>query len=86
MPVGILRSSDRRDEMITDILIVICSSIVVIFIPGMFVTEWTRDCQHKRLMREAAISEENNQATIRVVEPGRSRARRVPRFNSLPGK
>lgn len=70
---------------IVDTIFVICSSIIGIYILGMLVAEWSSDSKLRRQMRQAGVSEEYIKETLRIVELGRSRARRVPRFSSLPG-
>lgn len=70
---------------IIDTIFVICSSIIGVYILGMFVGEWTSDSKLTRQMRQAGVSEEYIKETLSIVELGRSRARRVPRFNGLPG-
>ena len=70
---------------IVDTIFVICSSIIGVYILGMFMVEWASDSELRRQMRQAGVSEEYIRETLRIVELGRSRARRVPRFSSLPG-
>ena len=69
---------------IIDMVFAICSSIVGVYILAIRVTEWTRDSKLKRQMRTAGVSEEYIKETLKIVELGRSRARRAPRFNGLP--
>jgi len=70
---------------IIDTIFVICSSVIGVYILGMLVAEWSSDSKLRRQMRQAGVSEEYIKETLRIVELGRSRARRVPRFSSLPG-
>lgn len=70
---------------IVDTIFIICSSIIGLYILGMLVAEWSSDSKLRRQMRQAGVSEEYIKETLRIVELGRSRARRVPRFSRLPG-
>ena len=70
---------------IIDTIFVICSSIIAVYIVGMLVTEWTRNSKLRHQMRKAGVSEEYIKETLRIVDLGRSRARRATRFNGLPG-
>ena len=68
-----------------DTIFVVCSSIIGVYILAMFLAEWASDSKLRRQMRQAGVSEEYIRETLKIVELGRSRARRVPRFSSLPG-
>ena len=70
---------------ITDAVFLVCGSIVGVFILGMFVSEITRDSKLKRQMRAAGVSEEHIRETLRIVDLGRSRARKTPECSGLPG-
>jgi len=70
---------------IIDTIFVICSSIIGVYILGMFAVEWTRGSKLKRQMRQAGVSEENIKETLRIVDLGRNRARRATRLNGLAG-